>query len=144
MSSDNLRILVLTREQADFLRYGAMLQGHGDFIPELTWCPDPDDVGDLLRNAHFDVLLWEPTFHAGSESGFLQYLAVAGNDKPVVAIGGGTEDLMMMNMLAGGAADYLCKGRLDRWAMARSVRYVWFRQQLQDNAGGQLGREVAS
>ncbi|SES86501.1 diguanylate cyclase (GGDEF) domain-containing protein [Marinobacter segnicrescens] len=144
MQSDNLRILVLTGEQTDFLRYGAMLHGHGDFVSELTWCPDPDDVGDLLIHAHFDVLLWEPTFHAGSEGGFLQYLAVAGNEKPVIAIGGGLEDEVTEGLLAGGAADYLCKGRLDRWSMARAVRCVWFRQQLEDSAGGQLGREVAS
>ena len=128
MQSDNLRILVLTGEQTDFLWYGNMLRGHGDFVPELTWCPDPDAVGDLLNNAHFDVLLWDATFHAGSGAGFLQYLSVAGNEKPVIALGAASEDDVTAELLSSGAADYLSKGRLDRWALGRAVRCVWFRR----------------
>ena len=144
MQSDNLRILVLTGEHTSYLWYGNLLRGHGDFVPELTWCPDPDAVGDLLLNAHFDVLLWDATFHAGSGAGFLQYLSVAGNEKPVIALGAASEDELATELVSSGAADYLRRGQLDRWALGRAVRCVWFRRQLEDTAGGQLGREVAS
>ncbi|SFR60958.1 diguanylate cyclase (GGDEF) domain-containing protein [Marinobacter daqiaonensis] len=144
MQSHNLRLLVLTGEYMDFLWYGELLRGHADFVPELTWCPDPDDLGDLLENAHFDVLIWDCSFHAGSNIGFLQYLSVAGNEKPVIALGADSEAEMDEDLLGSGSSDYLCKGKIDRWALARAVRCVWFRQQLEDSAGGQLGREVAS
>lgn len=144
MQSDILRILVLTGEHSELLWYGDMLRGHSDFIPEFTWCPSPDDVGDLLHNAHFDVLLWDCAFHVGSGSGFLQYLSVAGNEKPIVAVGACNEQELTARLMGSGAADYLCKRHLDRWSLGRAVRCVWFRQQLEDTAGGQLGREVAS
>lgn len=144
MQSDTLRVLVLAREHTDFLWYGAMLQDHSDFVPEMTWCPDPDDAGDLLHHAHFDVLLWDEAFHSGTGPGYLQYLSVAGNEKPVIALGGSDEQLLTREMIGNGAADYLSKRRLDRWSLARAVRCVWLRQQLSDGAGGEMGREVAS
>ncbi|MFW5823856.1 MAG: putative bifunctional diguanylate cyclase/phosphodiesterase, partial [Marinobacter sp.] len=81
---------------------------------------------------------------AGTGGGFLQYLAVAGNEKPVVAVGSGREDEMAETLLGAGAADYLSKGQLDRWSLGRAVRCAWFRQQLEDSSGGEMGREVAS
>lgn len=144
MQSDTLRILVLAREHTEFLWYGALLQDHSDFMPDLTWCPDPEDVGELLHNAHFDVLLWDESFHSGSDVGYLQYLAVAGNEKPVIALGVRQEQEAAAELCCVGASDYLCRQRLDRWQLARAVRCVWYRQQLSDTAGGELGREVAS
>src|SRR5690554_4397010 len=85
MQSDALRILVLTREHTDYLWYGVMLRDQRHFVPDLTWCPDPEDAGELLHNAHFDVLLWDSSFHSGVDVGYLQYLSVAGNEKPVIA-----------------------------------------------------------
>lgn len=144
MQSDALRILVLTREHTDYLWYGVMLRDQRHFVPDLTWCPDPEDAGELLHNAHFDVLLWDSSFHSGVDVGYLQYLSVAGNEKPVIALGAATSEEAAAELLCVGASDYLCKQQLDRWQLGRAVRCVWLQQQLSDAAGGQLSREVAS
>ncbi len=144
MQSENLRVLVLTGEHTDLLWYGDMLRGHSDFLPDLTWCPAPDDVGDLLHNAHFDLLLWDCSFHSGSGASFLQYLSVAGGEKPIVALGADSEQELSAELMGLGASDYLAKGSLDRWGLGRAVRCAWLRQQLKNSAGDQLGREVAS
>ena len=78
-----LRLLVLTPDYADFLWLNALLAGDVEFSADATWCPDLVDCDDLIRNASFDVIVWDCVFHGGSEASFLQYLAVASNEKPV-------------------------------------------------------------
>ena len=81
MQSDNLRILVLTGEQTDFLWYGNMLRGHGDFVPELTWCPDPDAVGDLLNRLPADQLESsdDPMLQAAAAGDYAALVDLAGD-----------------------------------------------------------------
>ena len=85
----HVRLLVLTPEYADFLWLGALLSRDCEMEPDLTWCPDLIDCDDLIRNTHFDVILWDCVFHGGSEDAFLQYLSVSSNEKPVLALSAG-------------------------------------------------------
>lgn len=71
---DQLRVLVLTPHHVDFLWLEALLRGAPELDPDATWCPDLIDCDDLIRNARFDVIVWDCAFHSGSESSFLQYL----------------------------------------------------------------------
>ncbi|WP_166269592.1 EAL domain-containing response regulator [Marinobacter caseinilyticus] len=144
MSRSSVRILILTPEHTDFLWYGALLRSSFEILPDLTWCPDLVDCDDLIRNARFDVIIWDCILHGGSEVAFLQYLSVSGDDKPIVALSSEPEDTRAPELLINGAADYLRKGALDRWSLARAVRCVWYAQQMSDSATGQLGLEVAS
>lgn len=144
MNRSSVRILVLTPDFADFLWYGSMLRSSFDLLPDLTWCPDLIDCDDLIRNTHFDVILWDCVFHGGSEFAFLQYLTVSSSDTPIVALSADPEAERTPEMVINGAADYLRKGTLNRWSLDRAVRCVWYRQQVTDASIGQLGREVAS
>lgn len=144
MSCSRIRILALTPEYTDVLWFGSLLSRNREFDPDITWCPDLLDCEDLIRNAHFDVILWDCVFHGGSEKAFIQYLSVSCNDKPVLALSAEPEHERAAAMIQDGAADYLCRARLDQWTLSRAVRCLWYREQLAESAHGQLGREVAS
>ncbi|AZR40587.1 MULTISPECIES: EAL domain-containing response regulator [Marinobacter] len=140
----HVRLLVLTPEYADFLWLGALLSRDCEMEPDLTWCPDLIDCDDLIRNTHFDVILWDCVFHGGSEDAFLQYLSVSSNEKPVLALSAEPASERAVDLLANGASDYLSRQSLEEWGLRRAVRCLWYRQQLSESAHGQLGREVAS
>lgn len=141
---DQLRVLVLTPHHVDFLWLEALLRGAPELDPDATWCPDLIDCDDLIRNARFDVIVWDCAFHSGSESSFLQYLTVASDDKPVLALSADLPDARAPSLLAAGAADYLCRQQLDRWGFVRAVKCLWYRERLFASAQGQLGGDVAS
>ena len=144
MRPGQLRLLVLTPDYADFLWLNALLAGDVEISADATWCPDLVDCDDLIRNASFDVIVWDCVFHGGSEAAFLQYLAVASNEKPVLAMSAEQPAERAPVLLASVAADYLCRRTLDHWNFRRAVKCLWYREQLAESAHGQLGREVAT
>ncbi len=139
-----LRLLVLVPDYVDFLWLTALLSRDPELVPDATWCPDLIDCDDLIHNASFDVIVWDCVFHSGSESAFLQYLSVASNEKPILALSAETERARAPDLLAAGADDYLCRQSLDQWSLRRAVRGLWYREQLSESAHGQLGRDVAT
>jgi diguanylate cyclase (GGDEF)-like protein len=141
---DRLRLLVLTPEYADFLWFSAMLGQDTEISPDPIWCPDLVDCDDLIRNARFDVIVWDCVLHGGSEDAFLQYLAVSSQEKPILALSAEPCKERGPALMADGASDYLCRQILDAWNFCRSVKYLWYREQLSASAHGQLGREVAT
>ncbi|WP_372965029.1 putative bifunctional diguanylate cyclase/phosphodiesterase [Marinobacter sp.] len=141
---DRLRLLVLTPHYTDFLWYRSMLSNEADLNPDATWCPDLIDCEDLITNASFDVIVWDCVFHGGSELAFLQYLTVSSEDRPILAVSAEPCCERSADIVAGGAADYLCRQTLDRWSFARAVKCLWYRKQLSELAHGQFGREVAT
>ncbi|MDX5328785.1 MAG: EAL domain-containing protein [Marinobacter sp.] len=141
---DRLRLLVLTPEYADFLWLSALLDDDPEISPDAIWCPDLVDCDDLIRNASFDVIVWDCIFHGGDEQAFLQYLSVSSEDKPVLALSAEPCNERAGELLRDGASDYLCRQTLDRWNFRRAVKYLWYRVQLSESAHGQLGREVAT
>lgn len=120
----HVRLLVLTPEYADFLWLGALLSRDCEMEPDLTWCPDLIDCDDLIRNTHFDVILWDCVFHGGSEDAFLQYLSVSSNEKPVLALSAEPASERAVDLLANGASDYLSRQSLEEWGCAE--RYAVF------------------
>lgn len=141
---DQLRLLVLTPDYADFLWLTALLANDPETHPDSTWCPDLVDCDDLIRNATFDVIVWDCVFHGGSETAFLQYLAVASEGRPVLALSAEASRDRAQELFASGAADYLSRQELDRWSLRRAVKFLWYREQLANSAHTQLGRGVAS
>ncbi len=142
--TDQVRLLVLTPEHTDFLWFEAMLLNDPDISPDAIWCPDLVDCDDLIRNASFDVIVWDCAFHGSSETAFLQYLCAAGDDKPVLAVSAETSAEKASTLSEYGAVDYLCRQTLNHWDFCRAVKYLWCRERLSESAHGQLGREVAS
>ncbi|TNE73700.1 MAG: EAL domain-containing protein [Gammaproteobacteria bacterium] len=141
---DQLRLLVLVPDYSDFLWLNSLLAGDPEFFPDATWCPDLIDCDDLIRNASFDVIIWDCVFHGGSESAFLQYLAVASNEKPVLALSAEAADERAPELLATGASDYLSRAGLEHWSFCRAVKALWYRGRLSESSQGQLGRDVAT
>ncbi|MGO1462990.1 MAG: putative bifunctional diguanylate cyclase/phosphodiesterase [Marinobacter sp.] len=141
---DRLRLLVLTPDYADFLWLNALLAGDPEISPDSTWCPDLPDCDDLIHNATFDVIVWDCVFHSGSETAFLQYLAVASAGRPVLAISAEAPDKKAQELCASGASDYLSRQALDHWSFRRAVKGLWYRGQLASTGHTQLGRGVAS
>jgi diguanylate cyclase (GGDEF)-like protein len=143
-NASQVKVLVLTREYADFLWLGALLSGDTEMNADLTWCPDLVDCDDLIRNTSFDLILWDCVFHSGSESAFIQYLMASSGEKPILALSAEASEERAAELCDSGASDYLSRQSLDRRALRRAVRCLWYRQQLSESAHGQLGREVAS
>ncbi|MGO1500259.1 MAG: putative bifunctional diguanylate cyclase/phosphodiesterase [Marinobacter sp.] len=141
---DQLRLLVLTPDYTDFLWLNAMLAHDPETRADSTWCPDLVDCDDLIRNAAFDVIIWNCVFHGGSETAFLQYLAVASEGRPVLALSAESPGERAPELLASGAADYLSRQDLDHWNFRRAVKLLSYREQLANSAHTQLGRGVAS
>lgn len=142
--SDQVRLLVLTPEYTDFLWFEAMLSKDPEISPDAIWCPDLVDCDDLIRNASFDVIVWDCAFHGSSEAAFLQYLCAASGDKPVLALSAEPNTEKAQVLTEFGAVDYLCRQTLDHWGFCRAIKYLWCRERLSESAQGQLGREVAS
>ena len=82
-----LPLLILTDELADLLWLRQMLADAPELYAEATWCPELGACEDLIRNAHFDVILWDTRLTNGALDAFLQYLTIVSGDVPVVAIG---------------------------------------------------------
>jgi len=141
---DQLRLLVLTPDYTDFLWLNALLADEPEIHTDSTWCPELMDCDDLIRNAKFDVLVWDCAFHGGSETAFLQYLAVASGDRPILAMGAETSRERAASMMSSGASDYLSRQELDSWNFRRAVKCLWYREQLANSAHSLLGRGVAS
>lgn len=141
---DPLRVLVLTPDYDDFLWLNALLAHDPVTRPDATWCPDLVDCDDLIRNATFDIIVWNCVFHGGSETAFLQYLAVAGEGRPVLAMSAEASHERGPDLLASGASDYVSRQGLDQWGLRRAVRCLWYREQLANSAHTQLGRGLAS
>ncbi|MCH8499220.1 MAG: GGDEF domain-containing response regulator [Marinobacter sp.] len=143
-AATHIRLLVLTPEHCDFLWYQALLKGQSEFSADLTWCPDATDCEDLISNTQFDLILWDVALFGGTELAFLQYLQVASDDRPIIALGAETGAHRLLFLKRNGAADYLPKGTLDAHGLWRAIGCAWYRRQLQESNQGQLGREVAS
>lgn len=143
-ANDPIRLLILTPDYAEFLWLEALLAKDREISTDCTWCPDLVDCDDLLRNAAFDVIVWNCAVHSGSETAFLQYLAVASEGRPVLALSAESANERAPDLLACGAADYLSRQALDRWGFCRAVKSLWYREQLANSAHRQLGRDVAS
>ncbi|MEP5176762.1 diguanylate cyclase domain-containing protein, partial [Marinobacter alexandrii] len=139
-----LRLLLLIPDYSDYLWLHDYLSRDREFEPDVIWCPDLIDCDDLIHNASFDVIIWDCVFHGGSESAFLQYLAVASNEKPVLALSAEPADERAPELLAAGADDYLCRQTLDHWNLCRTVKSLWYRGQLSESVHTQLGSAVAT
>ena len=137
------KLLVLTPEYADFLWLGSLLSGDAEMSADFTWCPDLVDCDNLLRNTHFDVIIWDCAVHGGSESAFVQYLMASSGDKPVLALSAEDSDERATELYGHGAADYLSRQSIDRWVLRRAVRCLWYRQLLSENAHGPHGWGLA-
>lgn len=139
-----LQLLLLIPDYSDYLWLHDYLSRDREFEPDIIWCPDLIDCDDLIQNASFDVIIWDCVFHGGSEPAFLQYLAVASNEKPVLALSAEPADERAPGLLAVGADDYLCRQTLDHWSLCRAVKSLWYRGQLSESLHTQLGSAVAT
>lgn len=138
--TEQVRLLVLTPEYADFLWFVAILSEDAEINSDAIWCPDLADCDDLIRHASFDVIVWDCVLHGSSETAFLQYLCVASEDKPVLAISSEPSAEKASELLEYGASDYLSRQALDRWSFCRAIKYLWYRQRLSESARVQRGR----
>ncbi|MAA65166.1 MAG: GGDEF-domain containing protein [Alteromonadaceae bacterium] len=142
-SQTNIRLLILMPELSEYLWLCHFFRQNPEITVDITWCPDLADCEDLISNAQFDVVLWDSAMFVTSQTVFLQYLSVAGDNRPVVALGPEPEAFGLPPARVNGAADYLCKGNLDCWNLGRALLCAMFRQKVGDLVQGQLGRDVA-
>ncbi|BES69590.1 hypothetical protein RE428_06080 [Marinobacter nanhaiticus D15-8W] len=142
-NATSIRLLILTPELQDYLWYRHMLHQNPELRLDITWCPDLADCEDLVANTQFDVVLWDSIMFVSSQAVFLQYLSVAGDERPVVALGAEPENIGLPLARVNGAVDYLTKGRLDPWNLGRALLCALFRQRVHETTQGQLGRDMA-
>jgi len=140
---EELPLLVLADRLSDFLWYRSLLQSLPALSVDITWCPEVGAAEDLVRNTHFEAVIWDTQLNHGDPVTFLQYLTIVGGDRPVIAIGSDTEEQAGPAMLAEGAADYLCRGRLDRWTLGRTLGSAWHRYRAGHMKTRALARDVA-
>ena len=138
----SVRLLVLTPEYTDFLWLQALLVKDPELVPDAIWCPDLMDCEDLMRNASFDVIVWDCAVHGSSETAFLEHLCAAGEDKPVLAMGSEPSSQKAGWLFEHGAGDYLCRQVLDQWSFCRAIKYLWYRECLSESTRAQRSRDA--
>ena len=138
-----LPVLVLTDELFIYLWYRRLLECAPALEVEVTWCPEVETTEDLIRNSHFEAVIWDSHFHEGDPVAFLRFLAMAGEDRPLIAIGSEEEDQAGPEMLRLGASDYISRPRLDRWGLGRALGFAWHRYRARHLRSEALAVEVA-
>lgn len=138
-----LPVLVLTGELFIYLWYRSLLTRLPALKVEVTWCPEIEAAENLIRNSHFEAVVWDCHFHEGDQTAFLRFLSMAGEDRPVLAIGSEDEESQGPALMELGVADYICRARLDRWSMGRALGFTWHRYRARHLKAEALAVDVA-
>ena len=130
MDTPTLNILVVdeNRFDADLVRRALLALPRADFA--LAHAEDLAAAADLLTRERFDVLIvgladGEPTGLATVEAACL-----AAGHLPVLAMGADDDDELAAAAVRLGAQDYVVKGDLDGWTLARAIRHAIERKEV--------------
>ncbi len=97
---------------------------------------------DQLATGRPEVILLDLNLPDGNGLEPLTRLRDASPDVPIVVLTGDDDERLAMAALRSGAQDYLVKGRVDSWILARTIRHSLERHRLMAELEGARKREA--
>lgn len=111
--SDSLRVLIIEDSELDTKVLEGLLAAGGHKI-EARRVETADQMNDALRGGGWDIILADYNLPEFSAPEALRLLQESGQDIPFIVISGGIGEDLAVQIMKGGANDYLMKGNLAR------------------------------
>jgi signal transduction histidine kinase len=121
--ADSLRILLVDDDHVDRMAVKRLLK-QAALASEVVECADRDSAVDAVRRQAFDCVLLDYRLPKTDGVELLRDLRAAGDDVPVVALTGQGDEVVAVELMKAGAADYLNKNGLTSERLERSLRYA--------------------
>ena len=128
---ETLNVLLLTNEATEHLWLRYLLERSESFNCQLTWCYDLDKLHELLNQESFDVILWDCSCRDEDSLIFLGFLAIEGEQTPVICLSAESERKMSKSIFQAGGADYICKSLLSEVLLERTIRNAVLRHSVE-------------
>jgi diguanylate cyclase (GGDEF)-like protein len=88
---------------------------------------------EKINRHDFQVALLDMNLPDGEGIENITALRLVDPNLPIVVLSGRSDELFALEAVKEGAQDYLVKGQIDEWQLARALNYAIERKQLQDN-----------
>jgi len=125
-----IRIL-LVGEAKGARRVRGLLESEGPTQFQITHVTGLELAAERLSSAEMDVMLLDMASKRQQGRAFVQAARAAAPDMPLVVLSESEDESLAVEALQEGVQDFLAKERLDRSALARSLRYSIERHRLQ-------------
>jgi diguanylate cyclase (GGDEF)-like protein/PAS domain S-box-containing protein len=137
------RVLVIDDSADDHVLIDAMI-GHAPSPIETTGTATLSEAIDLLAAETFDCILLDLGLPDAQGLSGLIRLNEASRGTATVVLTGTASDTLAIQAVAGGAQDYLVKGRIDVDQLLRTIRYAVERQRIQNELATALVERTAA
>lgn len=132
MSTNGTQIRVLLVGEAKEARRLRGLLGSDSSTPfHVSYVSGLDLAAERLSSNEADILLLDMGSKQGKGRAFVEAARAAAPDMPMVILSEAEDEALAVEALQQGVQDFLAKARLDREALARSLRYSIERHRLQ-------------
>jgi PAS domain S-box-containing protein len=124
MYDKQVKVLLVEDDEDDYLLTRDLLTEIGTGRFKLTWVATYREALELIRRSEHDVCLID--YRLGEHNGLelLRAAHAGGHQTPAILLTGQDDGDVDLRAMREGAADYLVKGRIDRAALERSIRYA--------------------
>jgi two-component system, cell cycle sensor histidine kinase and response regulator CckA len=137
VDASRLRILLLDGNPTDAQVIRSMLP---ESRFEVQWVERLSDALDALRFSQVDAILLDVTLPDSQGLATLERVIELDSTKPVVVVTGHDDEPTAVRALAGGAQDYLVKGKADEQSLVRAVYYARERKRAEERRLASEGR----
>jgi diguanylate cyclase (GGDEF)-like protein/PAS domain S-box-containing protein len=124
MTEQTIKVLLVDDDEDDYIMTRELLSEAATGVFKLDWVSDFDEAIKVIERREYAVYLLD--YRLGERSG-LEILRNAGGknpQSPMILLTGQGDDLVDIEAMKEGAADYLIKSQLTSDLLARSIRYA--------------------
>lgn len=124
MSSSPIRILLVDDDQEDYTITRDLLTENSPKAYEIEWVDGYDRALEIMSQRQHDIYLID--FWLGTHNGLelLKQAQSRGNTTPMILLTGLEDEVVDLEAMRAGAADFLCKGHFTSKSLERSIRYA--------------------
>ncbi len=124
MSDEPIRLLVVEDNAADARLLRECLEEADGLRFELTHVDRLSRALEMLRSEPFDAIILDLKLPDSVGLATFARTHSQSPEVPILVLTGSLDESVAMDAVAGGAHDYLVKGRVDGESLARSIRYA--------------------
>ncbi len=129
----NIKILLIDREQGEYLLVAELLSHIRDVHYELVWCSRLDEALPQILSNQYQVVLLDYYWGESTTRDLLNAARVHVCQTPIVVMTDEMETQVDREAIRAGAADYLIKGQIDHQLLERSLRYAIERKKTEQH-----------
>lgn len=120
---DDIRILHIDDDEEDFIIIQDLLNDISDQSYTIEWVSSYSEAQQKIKSNDYDIFLVD--FRLGNYSGIelLKFIRQHNYFTPVIIFTGQGDEMVDIEAMKAGAADYLIKGQIDANMLERSIRY---------------------